>query len=260
VWIANAHVLGGRTPQWVSGGEPLTGSRDCPAEYRKGTCVELEVKRREKKVISALIPDGGFTLGAAEVLVNDRLVVGLGDSYASGEGNPDIPARFTQGDPNDLDVLYGLRLTPRKDRGSKVVWLDQRCHRSMYSYQFKTALQLALANPREAITYVSFSCSGATTDDIISKKQGPREGLRKVEVQLKALRKALTAGGGAPREIDYLLLSTGGNDVKFSKFLAYVVARGIVRNFAARGVNKQTLKENEAKIRELLLGDGNGGN
>jgi len=30
-------------------------------------------------------------------VVLDKLIVGLGDSYASGEGNPDTPAQFTQG-------------------------------------------------------------------------------------------------------------------------------------------------------------------
>lgn len=76
-----------------------------------------------------------------------------------------------------MSTIRGTR-RPQKDRDAEGAarWLDLRCHRSMYSYQFKTALQMALQNPREAVTYLSYSCSGATTGEIINERASAIEG------------------------------------------------------------------------------------
>ena len=39
---------------------------------------------------------GGREIAAADVKVRDLLIVGMGDSFASGEGNPDVPVRFSR--------------------------------------------------------------------------------------------------------------------------------------------------------------------
>jgi hypothetical protein len=261
VWVVNPQPLGGSAPRWLSGGTTPVKFEECPARYPKGTCVEFDAKYDTKEKvgteITAVFPGDGLTLGRVTVLVKDTLVVGLGDSYASGEGNPDIPASFTEGNA-ELDIWYEMRHSPRKDRDSKVGWLDSRCHRSMYSYQFKTALQLALENPRQAVTYVSFSCSGATTDNIISEKQRVQEGRvwDRAEVQLRSLERAMAGGS---REIDYLLVSTGGNDVDFAKYVTYVATRGILRSLAAFGVSRRSLENRGGwEIADLLLGRSRG--
>jgi len=261
VWVVDPQRLGGSAPRWQSGGTTPIKFEECRGQYPKGTCVEFDARYDTKEQvgteITAVFPGDGLKLGRVDVLVKDLLIVGLGDSYASGEGNPDIPARFTDG-RIDLDLWYGLKRAPRKDSESKVGWLDSRCHRSMYSYQFKTALQLALDNPRQAVTYVSFSCSGATTDNIISKEQSVQEGLiqRKVDVQLKSLERALAGGS---REIDYLLVSTGGNDAQFAKYVTYVATRGLLRRLAAFGVSRESLENRGgSEIAELLVGRSTG--
>lgn len=260
VWVVNPQPLGGSAPRWLSGGTTPIKFEECSGQYPKGTCVEFDAKYDTKEKVgtevTAVFPGDGFTLGRVTVLVKDTLLVGLGDSYASGEGNPDIPARFTE-ENDELDVWYEMRHSPRKDRDSKVGWLDSRCHRSMYSYQFKTALQLSLDNPRQAVTYVTFSCSGATTDNIISERQGVQEGRvwERAEVQLRSLERAMAGGS---REIDYLLVSTGGNDVDFAKYVTYVATRGLLRRLAAIGISRRSLENREREIAGLLVGRSRG--
>ena len=36
------------------------------------------------------------------------------------------------------------------------------CHRSLYGYQMRAALALAIENPRIAVTFLPLACSGAT--------------------------------------------------------------------------------------------------
>lgn len=192
-----------------------------------------------------------------KVEIKDLLIVGLGDSYGSGEGNPDQPTTFMQKDDNFDRFLSPNFYTPRKDYIDKnkkslghkpANWLDRRCHRSLYSYQFKTALQLSLENPQQSITFVSFACTGAETQHLIDTpkkaaehikviqprifdKQSPLSILngekdnsvrRKTQVypQIKLLDKTL---GESKRKIDFLLLSIGGNDIEFSKYIMNLV-------------------------------------
>jgi hypothetical protein len=281
VWVEGSSA--GSVQAWLADNRPLSeytanGSRPlsetefqrCGPEQQKAACIEFLARHdlnltKNRVEVSARLSDG--TTISAPVEVVDRLVVGLGDSYASGEGNPDRPAQFTQGNrdpdilPNFLRRRNRFRVTraPRQDGGGayEVRWLDGRCHRSMYSYQFQTALQLALAYPKEAVTYVSYSCSGAETDHIIDRPQRPREGVRRVRPQLEALREALATGPGRQRKVDFLLLSTGGNDIGFADFVTYIVTAGWTRSVAARGVEDAIPAAAREIEEKLLLGEGN---
>ncbi|HEY0171087.1 MAG TPA: hypothetical protein VGB98_08685 [Pyrinomonadaceae bacterium] len=282
VWIENPQFLEGRLSTWLVDNRPLIGSqlefRNCDAKYKRPFCVEIRVpydaNAPRKLTVSVSLSNGGLISLSEPIEVLDRLVVGLGDSYASGEGNPDRPARFTQGE-KERDFLPALLAAnipaavkgtqrPRKDRDAEGAarWLDLRCHRSMYSYQFKTALQMALRNPREAVTFVSYSCSGAVTDEIIDKWASAIERGGRVEPQLESLRKALTKDGKITREIDYLLLSTGGNDIEFSKYVTYAVLSGAALKLFSnpvlfrKGVNRRRIirASDEGRFKRLLLG------
>ena len=48
---------------------------------------------------------GGREVASEEIRVHDLLIVGMGDSFASGEGNPDVPVRFSR----DRTADYGKR-------------------------------------------------------------------------------------------------------------------------------------------------------
>ena len=277
VWVENPPPPGASQPTWLVDDRPLIGSRltfnPCAA---RPFCVEIRVPyvadNPRKLAVSVRLSDGGTVTLPQPIEVVDRLVVGLGDSYASGEGNPDKPARFTQNE-KEIDFLPALlredfpdairgTQQPQKDGGEdgQASWLDRRCHRSMYSYQFKTALQMALANPREAVTYVSYSCSGATTGQIINKRGRAREEIAWIAPQLDSLRKVLTRDGRITREIDYLLLSTGGNDVGFSKFVTYVVLSRkpleVFKRLPRKGTDRERIvKSSEKKeFQKALLG------
>jgi hypothetical protein len=270
VWIANAESLGGTPPQWSV--QPQLTSAPCPESFGKRFCIEFDIpyiaEHPAPIQVTAGFPNSTLTTNPA-IKVEDKLVVGLGDSFASGEGNPDVPATFIDADQphqQDTDILAakfaGNHIThyPRKDKGNEAVWLDKRCHRSMYSYQFKTALQLALRDPQQAITFVSFSCSGAVTNHIIGSEQKANEGGDSLPPQLQALRETLWNGGDEPlRKIDFLLLSTGGNDVGFADFVAYILVRQSIFLDALKIFKKVSAEKMEDgfrndKFRNELLG------
>ena len=78
-----------------------------------------------------------------------RRPLALGDSYVSGEGNPDSNARYEDG-------LFVER--PR--------WSDKQCHRSRASWAMQAARRFEDSNT--SVTFLSFACSGAVVDDLLS--------------------------------------------------------------------------------------------
>jgi hypothetical protein len=171
-------------------------------------------------------PNAGGPYTQTVTLV-DHLVVSIGDSYASGEGNPDIPANGSQ--------------PPQ--------WEDKRCHRSHWSGPYQAALTLENADPHSSITFLSFACAGATIDtdyfdgntDIFdpyapgdpTKEKGtgimgpyvgidppnPTNYTDKVPAQLDAMMQTV-----GQRRIDALMMSAGGNDIGFGPLGATCVA------------------------------------
>jgi hypothetical protein len=245
VWIDDSTVPGDTQLLWYRDNE-IVRVEDCADKIGKPFCVELEIQNKAGEIkVNTL--SGTPVAPPRTIKIKDKLIVGLGDSYASGEGNPDKPVEFRQ-NRNEPDFLYplGFRRSPLRDSNSDAAWLDRRCHRSMYSYQFKTALQVALDNPQEAVTYVSYACSGGVTDNIVKKWQKPHENMPKNSVlktgkQYKRVRPQLdvlkdTIG---TRQIDFLLLSTGGNDIGFAGYAAYVLTSGTLLRVAGKkpGVN-----------------------
>ena len=120
---------------------------------------------------------GGSQVAETAARITDLFIVGMGDSFASGEGNPDMPVRFSSGRttdygiaPNDAPLSgYPARIGDWQDIGDKKFieenarWQDQACHRSLYSHQLRAALQLAVEDPHRAVTFAGFACSGAET-------------------------------------------------------------------------------------------------
>ncbi len=118
---------------------------------------------------------GGREVAVTLAKVNDLLVVGMGDSFASGEGNPDVPVRFSRERRADYGggklSGYPARVGPWQSIGDTAFirnnarWTDQACHRSLYSHQLRAALQLAVEDPHRAVTFVGYACSGAEIVD-----------------------------------------------------------------------------------------------
>ncbi len=126
--------------------------------------------------------------GTHDVVVQDFLLIGLGDSNGSGQGNP-----------------------PYEDR---------QCDRGVDSYQFRAAEFVENQDPRTSVTFVHLSCSGARTVHIAEDRyvgQEPNGSL--IPPQLVQLRKILSRGNPV-REIDAMILSAGINDVRFGGIVA----------------------------------------
>jgi hypothetical protein len=184
---------------------------------------------------------------STDIKVRDLLIVGLGDSFASGEGNPDVPVRF--------DVNGRTRnVYPRRagnDARSNAQWMDELCHRSLYGHQLRTALQIGIENPKAAVTFMGYACSGAAIDDGVLGPQsyvdyvsrGDNNGVRAIkggqkDTQLRWLLRELCTvtpervndlwtcpGGAFRRPVDFLLLSIGGNDIGFSNLVGWATLR-----------------------------------
>ena len=124
--------------------------------------------------------------------VRNLLVLSLGDSYASGEGNPrNVEAWLREGFP----------FAP--------YWDADGCNRSARSGPALAALALENASAKSSVTLVDVSCSGATVDRGIL---GPQS--RTVGAQVEQATQILDG-----RAADLVLLSIGGNDVGFVSIL-----------------------------------------
>ncbi|MBV6447986.1 hypothetical protein [Nitrosomonas sp.] len=108
------------------------------------------------------------------VRVDGKVILALGDSFASGEGNPDRPTMHYDDLPKEGSG-YNFFLSHEEkpnDSFDGPLWLNRTCHRSLLSYQFKVALRYAAEHPKERVVFASFSCTGA---EIISGLLQPQE-------------------------------------------------------------------------------------
>lgn len=232
-----------------------------------------------------------------EIAVRDIFIAGLGDSIASGEGNPDRPVTLTDegfcfrsylGGPAGMyfrpgragfkgaracDTSDGTSLQNWQRAGAQ--WFNPACHRSLYSYQTRMAIALAVQNPQIAVTYLPLACTGATIDEGLFGSQRAREcvtgknGLTcqgTVNAQITELREALRAATQRQpnRQLDLLLLSIGANDIDFSGLVADVIIdrpteRALSRRTGvlgsveeARAVLRTGLPQDFSKLRQAL--------
>ena len=112
-----------------------------------------------------------------ELTPRRHLVVAIGDSFASGEGNPDYPAefrRFSRQPPNDWATepnypVHSLDVVSAR-------WLDPDCHRSLLSWPALYALRKALTQPNTVVQFASLACSGAEVLDgfLLPQRSPPR--------------------------------------------------------------------------------------
>src|SRR5205814_8730660 len=144
------------------------------------------------------------------------------------------------------------------------LWFNPACHRSLYSYQARTALALAVRYPHIAVTYLPLACTGATIADGLfgsqrardcppSKANAACQGT--VNGQLAELRDALTAARKRQpdRTLDLVLLSIGANDVYFSGLVADVIVETATERalFRRSGVMASVDDSRDALAREL---------
>jgi len=201
--------------------------------------------------------DGASDRAATDIVVRDVLIAGLGDSIGSGDGNPDRAValtdegfcfrRFLAGAGREYfrpgragyrgsKACDGANEAQRADWGQHGArWLNAACHRSLYGYQMRTALALAIENAHGAVTFVPLACTGATIEGGLLDRQRARETAcgangrcsANVPAQLAQLRDTLAqARRRRPdRTLDLVLLTIGANDIGFSELVADAIVK-----------------------------------
>jgi hypothetical protein len=211
---------------------PLAACRanyDMPIDQNTGmpaanTGVRLTITDPDSSTPAAPILSSPFT---QTVNPRDYLIVSIGDSYGSGEGNPDVPQKFA------TDPILGIQL-PWVLRGPR--WEDKRCHRSATAGPAQAALQLEGSDVHSSVTFLSFACSGANVEvhaydgtfpwdpyavtdkdkgsGILDGYSGPEPPGGDVHNHLDPQLKQVKDNVGQ-RRIDALVMSGGGNDIGF---------------------------------------------
>lgn len=122
------------------------------------------LSNKQYKLTARRISDG--VTQHQDILTKSKLIVVLGDSFASGEGNPDYPAVLNKNVkrlPTDwaIDPKYPARSIVK----ASAKWLDDDCHRSILSWPTLYALQKAISEKDTVVRFASYACSGAEVID-----------------------------------------------------------------------------------------------
>jgi lysophospholipase L1-like esterase len=289
----NGPVPVGATCAWSfdDGDGPQASTFDCAEP------VNLRVRYGRTTVANVDVSSGSDPTQrvATEIAVRDIFIAGIGDSIASGEGNPDRPIALADEGfcfRSYLGTAAAQYYRPSRAgyKGGRAceapdflsvwqkrsaLWFNSACHRSLYSYQTRTALALAIRYPHIAVTYLPLACTGATIADGLFGSQRARECLPTksantcsgtVNGQLAELRDALAAARRRQpeRQLDLVLLSIGANDIYFSGLVADVIVdtateRTLFRRSGAmatvdesRDALRRILPQDFAKLREAL--------
>jgi len=147
-------------------------------------------------IVAAWMASGFFNNIPAYALT----IASIGDSYASGEGNPDKPQTFK---------FFG-------DVEKGPVWLeDAQCHRSRFAGPYLAAYEIArIVN--QPLTFIGVACTGAQIPKGLLGPFDPETDDRAnpVASQIEQLKSRVGSG-----RIDLLFISIGGNDVGFANLI-----------------------------------------
>lgn len=188
----------GTAHEWTirKSGRVITRTKSAP--LRRSSCVQSVVLKEGRYTFTLSVTGSGRTRKASyPAQVKGLTILSLGDSYASGEGNP-----------RNIGAWLGLRnpiaaFTP--------YWDDANCRRSTRAAPAQAALALEESDPRTPVTFVHLACSGAT---IANGVLGPQSASGQPGSQIDQARKTLRG-----HRVDAVLLSIGGNDIGFTTLL-----------------------------------------
>ncbi len=221
--------------------------------------VKLRVRYGHTTVATVDIPlgDGTAQRVVTEIAVRDVLIAGLGDSIAAGEGNPDKavqleggfcfkrflggggsqyfrPSRAGYADDRSCENGPSSATAARDWARHGARWMNPACHRSLYSYQVRTALALAIEQPHLAVTLLPLACTGATIEAGMFDGQRADDCPWVVGIdscsgtappQFAELKEIMAAvhRQDPQRNLDMVLLTVGANDVSFASLVANVI-------------------------------------
>lgn len=286
--------LADTVPQTASCTLNLDSGDGAPQRLEMRCSDEAQVRVRQGRPTVATMevatPDGNVRIATSEIRVRDFLIAGLGDSIASGEGNPDRPISLADEGFCFQQFLSGsthtyFRPSRAGFKGNKACefgprsaasdtrdwtqlgarWKNQACHRSLYSYQVRAALALAIENPHIAVTFLPLACTGAKIDAGLFGTQRAREincGTSScpstVPAQIPQLQELLAAAKkrDPSRRLDLVLLTIGANDIEFSGLVANVmIEQATERVLFQRGGVIATVENAESVLQTKLPRD-----
>jgi lysophospholipase L1-like esterase len=141
------------------------------------------------------------------VQVKDLLVVSIGDSYASGEGNPVVPSA--------IDPQWAYSPDPAMNTE------NANAHRSTIAGPAQFALALEQANPHVSVTFVSVANSGASIPvGVLGPMTSIGDSNYKLPAEIAELKQIIGS-----RLIDVLTVSVGGDDIGFA-----TIAEDLIEN------------------------------
>jgi hypothetical protein len=178
---------------------------------------------------SNLAGASGPQVATTSIQVKDVLIVAIGDSYASGEGNPVVAS------PIDPQWAY----SPSPSMNTE----NADAHRSTISGPADFAYQLQQANPQEAVTFVSVAASGASIPDGVL---GPMASVGDPSVQLPDQIDELKSIIGT-QHIDVLTMSVGADDIGVST----LVDQFINNTYTGSPSRRKILSQVNARIARL---------
>ena len=188
----------GDTYTWTIVGPAGTSTTTPQRALKKKTCSTTVLLPEGAHTLTLRVASGKKSVGKTiTAQVSNILMVALGDSYASGEGNPRNVESWLAG-----GSLF-TQFTP--------YWDSDPCNRSTRGAPAQAALALEQSSPKTSVTLVYVACSGAT---VTSGVLGPFAAAGQTQSQIEQVRQII---GG--RQIDLVSLSIGGNDIGFSSVL-----------------------------------------
>ncbi len=166
--------------------------------------------------------------------VKDLLIAVVGDSSASGEGNPSVRGHYNI-DPGVWSIPVPGPNIELIEKGEPEVesviepveWRDRRCHRSEFSGQARAAALIEQLDPHVAVTLISFACSGSEIDALTSGYMGKEtdhlQNPQALPPQIEAIADLVCASSNGcrsnPRSIDALIVTVGVNDIGFETII-----------------------------------------
>ena len=256
---------------------------DAPVSFR------ARYGRTTTATVDIAVPGEPIRRAMEDMAVRDLLIAGLGDSVASGDGNPDRPVALTDEGfcfrrfdaARQTEFFRPGRVGFRGDRSCDLGsaaddrdswallsarWMGGACHRSLYSHQLRAALGLAIENPHLAVTFLPLACTGATIDVGLLAPQRSRElacgaGVpcpRVSPAQVTQLADLLARARRIQpdRRLDLVFLTVGANDIGFPGLVADIIIdtpneRRIFRGAGIIG----SIEASQAKLAGKLPGD-----
>jgi hypothetical protein len=168
-------------------------------DYTTTQCRSTTTMTEGVKLVTLTLSDGRSVQRAFRI--NDIVIVSMGDSAGSGEGNPDRARTSTTAE----------------------AWQNRRCHRSSLAGSARAARSIEDADSHTSVTFVHVACSGATVPNGVLGTYSGIEGsfASPLPSQVDQVRTIL-----GNRSIDAILLSVGINDVGFGDIITKCIVQG----------------------------------